>query len=75
MPYKLDPSYNIYEYACHEGNYMMTDALELLGNWISREAIQRSTGSVDRQPRNSKRKGTSNVLLCLCIYCFIRLRT
>ena len=28
MPYKLDPSYNIYEYACHEGNYMMTDALE-----------------------------------------------
>jgi hypothetical protein len=28
MPYKLDPSYVIYEYACHEGNYMMTDALE-----------------------------------------------
>jgi hypothetical protein len=28
MPYKLDPSYTIYEYACHEGNYMMTDALE-----------------------------------------------
>jgi hypothetical protein len=28
MPYKLDPSYQIYEYACHEGNYMMQDALE-----------------------------------------------
>jgi hypothetical protein len=28
MPYKLDPTYVIYEYACHEGNYMMTDALE-----------------------------------------------
>jgi hypothetical protein len=28
MPYKLDPSYIVYEYACHEGNYMMTDALE-----------------------------------------------
>jgi hypothetical protein len=27
MPYHLDPSYVIYEYACHEGNYMMTDAL------------------------------------------------
>ena len=28
MPYKLDSSYVIYEYACHEGNYMMSDALE-----------------------------------------------
>ena len=28
MPYKLDPSYKLYEYACHEGNYMMTDALQ-----------------------------------------------
>jgi hypothetical protein len=28
MPYKLDPSYKIYEYACHEGNYMMLDALQ-----------------------------------------------
>jgi hypothetical protein len=28
MPYKLDPEYTIYEYACHEGNYMMTDSLE-----------------------------------------------
>jgi hypothetical protein len=28
MPYRLDPSYNIYEYACHEGNYMMLDSLE-----------------------------------------------
>ena len=28
MPYQLDPSYNLYEYACHEGNYMMRDALE-----------------------------------------------
>lgn len=27
MPYKLDPHYTIYEYACHEGNYMMQDAL------------------------------------------------
>jgi hypothetical protein len=27
MPYKRDPSYKIYEYACHEGNYMMKDAL------------------------------------------------
>jgi hypothetical protein len=28
MPYKLDPSYAIYEYACHEGNYMMLNALK-----------------------------------------------
>ncbi len=27
MPYKMDPSYKIYEYACHEGNYMMLDSL------------------------------------------------
>jgi hypothetical protein len=27
MPYKLDPNYKIYEYACHEGNYMMLDSL------------------------------------------------
>jgi len=27
MPYKEDPSYTIYEYACHEGNYMMIDSL------------------------------------------------
>ena len=27
MPYKQDSSYKIYEYACHEGNYMMLDAL------------------------------------------------
>ena len=27
MPYKLDKNYALYEYACHEGNYMMTDAL------------------------------------------------
>jgi hypothetical protein len=27
MPYKLDKSYVVYEYACHEGNYMMLDAL------------------------------------------------
>src|SRR4029079_14740993 len=26
MPYKEDPNYTIYEYACHEGNYMMIDA-------------------------------------------------
>jgi hypothetical protein len=28
MPYNLDPSYVIYEYACHEGNYMMLNALK-----------------------------------------------
>jgi len=27
MPYKEDPNYTIYEYACHEGNYMMIDSL------------------------------------------------
>ena len=27
-PYKLDPEYKVYEYACHEGNYMMLDALQ-----------------------------------------------
>jgi hypothetical protein len=27
MPYHMDSSYVIYEYACHEGNYMMLDAL------------------------------------------------
>jgi len=27
-PYKLDASYPIYEYACHEGNYMMLNALK-----------------------------------------------
>jgi hypothetical protein len=27
MPYHLDSSYVVYEYACHEGNYMMLDAL------------------------------------------------
>jgi len=27
-PYKLDSSYPIYEYACHEGNYMMLNALK-----------------------------------------------
>ena len=26
-PYKNDPEYKLYEYACHEGNYMMLDAL------------------------------------------------
>ena len=28
MPYKLDPKYVVYEYACHEGNYMMLNALQ-----------------------------------------------
>jgi len=28
MPYKLDPNYVLYEYACHEGNYMMLNALK-----------------------------------------------
>lgn len=28
MPYNLDPGYVIYEYACHEGNYMMKNALK-----------------------------------------------
>jgi hypothetical protein len=27
-PFKLDPEYKVYEYACHEGNYMMLDALK-----------------------------------------------
>jgi hypothetical protein len=27
-PYKLDPSYAIYEYACHEGNYGILNALK-----------------------------------------------
>jgi hypothetical protein len=27
-PYKLDNSYPLYEYACHEGNYMMLNALK-----------------------------------------------
>ncbi|HXP84295.1 MAG TPA: hypothetical protein VN841_06225 [Bryobacteraceae bacterium] len=27
-PYKLDPEYKLYEYACHEGNYMMLDSLK-----------------------------------------------
>ena len=27
-PFKLDPDYKVYEYACHEGNYMMLDALQ-----------------------------------------------
>jgi hypothetical protein len=26
-PYKMDTEYKVYEYACHEGNYMMLDAL------------------------------------------------
>jgi len=26
-PFKMDPNYKVYEYACHEGNYMMHDAL------------------------------------------------
>ncbi len=26
-PFKLEPNYKVYEYACHEGNYMMLDAL------------------------------------------------
>ncbi len=28
MPYRLDPNYTLYEYACHEGNYMMLNALK-----------------------------------------------
>ena len=28
MPYHLDPHYVVYEYACHEGNYMMLNALK-----------------------------------------------
>src|SRR5262245_20824497 len=28
MQYSMDPIYNIYEYACHECNYMMLDSLE-----------------------------------------------
>jgi len=26
-PFKRDPEYHLYEYACHEGNYMMLDSL------------------------------------------------
>ena len=26
-PFKLEPEYKLYEYACHEGNYMMLDSL------------------------------------------------
>jgi len=26
-PFKMDPEYHLYEYACHEGNYMMLDSL------------------------------------------------
>jgi len=26
-PFQLDPDYKVYEYACHEGNYMMLDSL------------------------------------------------
>jgi len=26
-PFKLQPDYQVYEYACHEGNYMMLDSL------------------------------------------------
>jgi len=40
MPYKLDPSYIIYEYACHEGNYMMKDALA-----NARDAEKQVTGA------------------------------
>jgi hypothetical protein len=28
MPYTLDPEYPLYEYACHEGNYMMSESLK-----------------------------------------------
>jgi hypothetical protein len=28
MPFNMDPNYVIYEYACHEGNYMMKNALK-----------------------------------------------
>ena len=30
-PFKLDPEYKVYEYACHEGNYMMLDSLHGAG--------------------------------------------
>ena len=26
-PFKMDREYHLYEYACHEGNYMMLDSL------------------------------------------------
>ena len=32
------PEYKIYEYACHEGNYMMLDALRAPANWRHRAA-------------------------------------
>jgi len=46
MPYKLDPKYVVYEYACHEGNYMMSDALEgarLLEKQGNATKVDRST--------------------------------
>jgi hypothetical protein len=46
MPYKLDPTYAQYEYACHEGNYMMFNALK-----GAREREKQGLGTkVDRGP-------------------------
>jgi hypothetical protein len=46
MPYKMDSHYVVYEYACHEGNYMMTDALE----GARQLEKQGNTTKVDRSP-------------------------
>jgi hypothetical protein len=28
VPYKMDPEYTLYEYACHEANYGLLDILK-----------------------------------------------
>jgi hypothetical protein len=51
MPYKEDPKYNLYEYACHEGNYMMLDALQgarLLEQQGTATRVDRSGGPAPR---------------------------
>ena len=53
MPYKSDPNYKIYEYACHEGNYMMLDSLEAARQL---EKQGKATG-VDRGPAGGPAPG------------------
>jgi hypothetical protein len=52
MPYKLDSNYNIYEYACHEGNYMMSDALEAARQLEQQGQSTRVERSGGPAPRN-----------------------
>jgi hypothetical protein len=56
MPYKLDNNYTIYEYACHEGNYMMLDSLEAARQL---EKAGKST-RVDRGPAGGALPGAGN---------------